>query len=364
MQIGTGSLTEQGTVIAPDPARSQYDIQIPWLIAGDREQSRALDNVDMSSLSALFHHPASTDAEQRDSSVQAGSRLVESRDHPVFAQSLPGDQVVSDIVERIEKYAGISDLDNLTSRFVIKYLTERCYGRHITLGDEHILNDLKQWGSADCIARYLSRELMNILLRPTCVSVDLSSAQPFLWTHDMPLPKSNKTIFRSVAAVNDFEREFAAFLDRCEDVIRFASLAVADQRSLVVRARDGSPFPSVLPYDPDWIVVSHRNDDLRYWIASTKERPHDSQEQHQFMATEWCNIATRITGHCWRYIHVQPENPSSDFPSFHSLNVHHVVCFLTAFRAAQKVPTSLAEMLQMRDEGRRSRSSLSIFKLL
>ena len=357
MQIGTGSLTEQGTVIAPDPARSQCDIQIPWLIAGDREQSRALDNVDMSSLSALFHHPASTDAEQRDSSVQSGSRIVESREHPVFAQSVPGDQVVSGIVERIEKYTGIRNPDNLTSRFVIRYLTERCYGRHIRLGDEHILSDLKQWGSVDCVARYLSQELMKILLRPTCVSVDLSSAEPFFWTHDMPLLKSNKTIFRSVAAVNDFEREFAVFLDRCEDVIRFTSLAVADQRSLVVRARDGSPFPPLLPYDPDWIVVSHRNGDLRYWIASTKERPQDAQEQHQFMAAEWCNIATRTTGHCWRYIHVEPEKPFSDFPSFHSLNVHHVVRFLAAFRAAQRVPTSLAELLQMRDEGRRSWNS-------
>lgn len=346
-------LSEQGVVIAPDPARLNYDIEIPWLVPGERERSQSLDDLDMSSLKALLRHPGSVDPERRDASVHGSSRMVQSREDPVFAQSVPSTQVISEIVERIEKYIGINNFENSTSRFVNRYLNERCYGRQIRLNEDHIVADFVQSNSGDYIARYLSKELMRILLRPTCVEIDLFSTVPFTWMCDVPLVNSSKTIFRSVATVNDFEREFAVFLDRCEDVIRFTSLAVADRRSLVVRDGCGSPFPSILPCDPDWIVVSRHNGDLRYWIVSTKNRPRDMQDQHQFMATEWCEIAKRTTGQCWRYIHVDPAKPFSEFPSFQSLNVHHVSRTLSAFRAAQKIPTSLDEMLRMRDEGRR-----------
>lgn len=353
MQTGAGRFSEQGVVIAPDPARSNYDIEIPWLVTGERAQSQALDDLDMSSLKALLRHPGAVDPEGRDASVHAGSRIAESREDPVLAQSVPSTQVVSDIVERIEKYIGINNFENSTSRFVNRYLKERCYGQQIRLNEDHIVADLIQSNSGDYIARYLSKELMRILLQPTCVKIGLSSTVPFVWKRDVPLVNSSKTIFRLVATVNDFEREFAVFLDHCEDVIRFTSLAVADRRSLVIRDVHGSPFPSILPCDPDWIIVSRHNGDLRYWIASTKDRPRDMQDQRQFMATEWCEIAKRTTGQCWRYIHVDPARPLSEFPSLQALNVHHVARTLSAFRAAQKIPTSLDEMLRMRDEGRR-----------
>lgn len=357
MQTGTGSLAEQGVVIAPDPTRSNYDIEIPWLVAGEREQPQALDNLDMTALRALLHHPWSMNPEPRDASVLVGSRMVESREHTVFAQSVPCEQIISGIVENIGKYTGIVDMDGSISRAVYRYLENRCYGRRVTLSDHNILSDLKQWGSVDFIARYLSQELMKLLFQPTCVKISLNSTEPFTWMHDVSLFESSKTIFPSVATVNDFEREFAAFLDCCEDVVRFTSLAVADQRSLVIRARDGSPLPSMLRCDPDWVVVSRHHGGLLYWLASTKDHPLDMQNQDQFMAAEWCKIATKKTGQCWRYIHVNPERSFSEFPSFQSLNVHHISRDLAAFRAAQKVPTSLAEMLQVRDEGRRSWSS-------
>ena len=42
---------------------------------------------------------------------------------------------------------------------------------------------------------------------------------------------AEKTIFNYVATYNDFERSFAAFLDRAEDVARFAALGTTEQRN-------------------------------------------------------------------------------------------------------------------------------------
>lgn len=354
MQAGTVNHTEPGVVIAPDPARSKYDIEIPWLVVGEREQSRALDDVDVSLFKVLFYHPVSADSEEINTSNDGGDRIAESREISVISQGVPREQFVADIVERIGKYIGVVDLDHSVSRIVYNYLSKRCYGRHIGNHDGRAFLDLIRSDSGDYIARYLSEELIDVIFQPTCIKIALSSTAPFNWTYDMHLIESRKTIFRSVASVNKFERNFAGFLDRCEDVICFASLAVADQHSIVLRGEDGSLFSSILPYDPDWIVVHHYHGSLRYWIASTKERPSNEMEKHQFIATEWCERATKTTGNYWQYICIDPDRCFSTYPSFQALIVHHVSRDLAAFRAAQKVSISLEEILQMRDEGRRS----------
>ena len=341
-------------MIAPDPARSKYDIEIPWLVVGEREQSRALDDVDVSSFKVLFYHPVSADSEEINASNDAGDHMAESREKSVISQGVPREQFVADIVERIGNYIGVVDLDHSVSRIVHSYLCNRCYGRHIGNDDGRAFLDLIRSDSGDYVARYLSKELIDTIFQPTCIKIDLSSTAPFNWAHDAPLIESDKTIFRSVTTVNKFERQFAVFLDRCEDVFCFTSLAVADQHSIVLRGEDGSLFSSILPYDPDWIVVHRHNDRLRYWIASTKERPSNEMEKDQFIATEWCNRATKTTGNYWQYICIDPDRCFSTYPSFQALIVHHVSRDLAAFRAAQKVSTSLEEILQMRDEARRS----------
>ena len=357
MQARTVNPTEPGVVIAPDPARSKYDIEIPWLVVGEREQSRALDDVDVSLFKVLFYHPVSADSEEINTSNDGGDRIAESRETSVISQGVPREQFVADIVERVGKYIGVFDLDHSVSRIVYSYLSSRCYGRHIGSDDGRAFLDLIRSDSGDYIARYLSRELMDIIFQPTCIKIDLSSTAPFNWAYDMHLIESKKTIFRSVASVNKFERDFAVFLDRCEDVICFASLAVADQHSIVLRGEDGSLFSSLLPYDPDWIVVHRHNDRLRYWIASTKERSSREKIKHRFIATEWCKSAAKTTGNYWQYICIDPDRCFSTYPSFQALIVHHVSRNLEAFRAAQKVSTPLEEMLKMRDEGRRSWNS-------
>jgi type III restriction enzyme len=50
----------------------------------------------------------------------------------------------------------------------------------------------------------------------------LSTCQPFPWSR--PVWEGTKTVFNLVPCDNDFEREFAKFLDGCPDVSAFAKL--------------------------------------------------------------------------------------------------------------------------------------------
>lgn len=350
MQTGTGSLTEQSVVVAPSPERAKYDIEIPWLIRGENGHSRALETFETSALRILFHGFGSI---QFDAPVDSDGRKVESGVRKAIHQGLPSDLFVSDIVEKIGKYTGIRDSNESVSRVILEYLEHRCFGQPVALNECSDTADLLRTGLSDYIARYLSREFIRARHDPKCVKFALSSTSPFAWMHDIPLIEASKTIFNYVATWNQYEREFAKFLDRCEDVLRFTSLGVNQRKSLVFQGQERLPYSSsILPCDPDWVVVHDYNGEVWNWIIGTKMHTHRDDLRNEFMATEWCEIATQSTGSCWQYILVDPRIGFEQFPSFQSLIVSESCRSIAALRAAQRAPTSIEEIIHLRDEGR------------
>lgn len=352
MQPSRGDLTKGGVVIAPDPSRAKHDIEIPWLVRGESARSQVPMSLETSALSNLFHDSESMYLGQFDASIDIDGREVASDRRKTIHQGLPKEAIVSDIVEKIGKYTGIHDADQSISRIVLEYLERRCFGQPMVLNERPETVDLLRRGLSDYIARYLSREFVQDKYNPKCVTVALSATNPFTWMHDIPLIEASKTIFNYVATLNQYERNFAKFLDRCEDVSSFTSLGVRKRDSLVRKGQQGLSSPSILSCDPDWIVVHYYNGEVWNWIITTKDHAPQNAPRNEFMITEWCEIATDFTGTCWQYLSVDPRIGFKRFPLFQSLIVDDVCRSLAALRATQKTPTSIEEILEMRDEGR------------
>lgn len=353
MQASEGTLTSRETVIAPDPSRSKYDIEIPWLIRGRRANSRALENLDVESLRVLFHDPTLLDSELYGESVDNYARSAESGWGNAIHQGLPSDIIVSYIAEIIGNYIGINDLEKSVSSAVRVYLERRCFGRTLSLNNSPEVVDLLRAGLSDYVARYLSREIMQIEYKPMCIEIALSSTNSFKWIHDIPLTEAKKTIFNYVATLDQSERGFARFLDRSEDVLSFTSLGVKERKSLVFQGINESLSSLLLPCHPDWAVVQSYNEEVWNWIIGTKYFSHKGDSKNEFMTAEWCELATQATGKRWQYILIDPNTDFEQIPSFQALVVDNVLGVLAALRSAQRVSTSLEEILQMRDEGRR-----------
>ncbi len=354
MQTGEADFKEQGVVIAPDPSRSKYDIEIPWLTRGEGEHSRALENLDPGVLRALFHDPAAVYTGSSRASLESNNHKIESRRTRSVNQGLPSDIIVSDIVAGIIRYTGINGSDHHVSRVVREYLDRRCFGKQLVLNDHAEILQQMDTDLSDYIARHLSREFVQKIYNPVCINLTMSATKPFTWVYDDPLIKASKTIFNYVATSHTYERSFAMFLDRCVDVHRFTSLGVAEQGSLVVQGQDGFSPSSILPYDPDWVVVHYHNGGIRYWIVGTKHHSSNDDARNELITREWCKIATRSTGDCWRYISVDPDIDFERFSTFQGLIVDNVCRALSALAATQRVSTSLEEIREMRDEGRRT----------
>ena len=352
MQPSRGDLTKRGVVIAPDPSRAKFDIEIPWLVRGESAHTQAPVSLETSALSNLFHDFGSMFLGQFDASVDIDGREVESDRRKTIHQGLPSEVIVSDIVEKIGEYTGIHDVDQSISRIVLEYLERRCFGQPVVLNERSETIDLLRTGLSDYIARYLSREFIQDKYNPKCVNVALSATSPFTWVHDIPLIEAGKTIFNYVATWNQHERDFAKFLDRCEDVLSFTSLGVQKRDSLVMKGQKGLSSRSILSYDPDWIVVHYYNGEVWNWIITTKDHAPKNARRNEFLTTEWCEIATNLTGICWQYISVDPRIEFEKFSSFQSLIVDDVCRTIAALRATHQASTSIEEILQMRDEGR------------
>lgn len=109
------------------------------------------------------------------------------------------------------------------------------------------------------------------------------------------------TIFNYVATYNDFESEFAKFLDRCPDILRFAALAEHFTR---FRVDYLSPSGAIKFYYPDFVAVQKVNGKRINWIIETKGQVYEAVAYKEASILDWCKKVSAQTGDTWNYIRV------------------------------------------------------------
>lgn len=144
----------------------------------------------------------------------------------------------------------------------------------------------------------------------------LSSCQPFPWSRKVL--EANKSVFNMTPCDNDFERDFARFLENAEDVTAFAKLPQPFGFSIdYVDA--GMNLRS---YYPDFVALDSGG---QHWLIETKGMESAEVSQKDAAAGNWCENASALTGTSWRYRKVpqkgfevlQPRN-LGDLAALHS----------------------------------------------
>jgi len=191
-----------------------------------------------------------------------------------------------------------------------EYVANICFGQRINLEDEYVRLNLGNPKLQDLIARYLSRKIGELVAESRPLEFDrkdfkLSYVEPFSWRRNLPLLVCTKTIFNLVATYNPFEKSFAEFLEKCSDVLRFASLGTTEQESGTQFKVDYiKPSGAIGFYYPDWAAVQKTDDGEVNWIIETKGREYEGTEAKDASIKDWCNNVSSQTGMQWRYIRV------------------------------------------------------------
>ena len=154
---------------------------------------------------------------------------------------------------------------------------------------------------------------------------------------------------------NNFERGFAAFLDRADDVLCFAALGSTGQGNLgtffridYLKASGAIGF-----YYPDWVVVQKDTEGEEvHWIIETKDRVREGTEQRDAAVQEWCRRVTEVTGVPWNYIRVDQTSFRTDFATLRQLVFKVIGNAMFLERDRRNTTMSRKEVRQVLDEGR------------
>jgi type III restriction enzyme len=123
----------------------------------------------------------------------------------------------------------------------------------------------------------------------------LSTCPPFPWSR--PVWQGRKCVFNLVPCDNEFEREFAKFLDNVTDVRAFAKLPGPFGFSIEYT----DPAMNLRHYEPDFVAVDTAG---VHWLLETKGQETAEVPRKDAAAARWCETASQLSGVAWKYMKV------------------------------------------------------------
>jgi type III restriction enzyme len=129
-------------------------------------------------------------------------------------------------------------------------------------------------------------------------AIKLSDTRPFVWSK-LVYP-ANRCIFNYVPCDNDFEADFAAFLDRAEDVMAFSK--IVSKIGFFVEYKDSKDNHRW--YYPDFVVAIGEGERL---IIETKGLEDVEVKYKDNRIKKWCKDATGLSDSKWSFIRVDQE---------------------------------------------------------
>jgi len=183
---------------------------------------------------------------------------------------------------------------------VREFLEHKAFGHRVDLEDPAVVKAIStQMAHYVCVSIFKKalqeltiEEQKPELLEPARM---LSACQPFPWSR--PVWEGQKCIFNLVPCDNDFEREFAKFLDNAGDVAGFAKLPRAF--GFTIEYTDSNM--NLRNYEPDFVAIDKSG---VHWLLESKGQENLDVQRKDVAAIRWCENATALTGEQWKYLKV------------------------------------------------------------
>ena len=294
--------------IMPDPEKLDKDILLPSLspvLVRKKTLAEEIESLDV--MREAFDAPTlpykSSDEAARTFQYE-GYDLLTLQKMVERTYTLPE---ISTSQEAVSYYAKrIAQEVKLPSQFaalvpkVQEFLSQRAFGKLVDLDDPAVIKAINS-----NVAQYVTVQTFVKALRPLVVEEmepqllsegrRLSETPPF--PHSRQTLPARNTIFNMVAVGNEFELNFAKFLEIAPDVDRFAKLP--EQFGFAIEYTDSNN--NLRYYEPDFVAVTS---DSAHYLLETKGQENTDVAHKDRAAILWCENATRLTGTIWHYIKV------------------------------------------------------------
>lgn len=294
------------TTVAPDVSKLDHDITVPILspiLARKKTLAEEIAGIDVSKLTCPRLPMKEGDAAAQQFHYEGVDiitlqKLVE-RDYTI-PEPQTSEEVISYYAKRIAQDVKLPSQFAALVPKVREFLQDRAFGRTVNLTSKAIIRAI-----ATSVAQYVTVKTFATVLRALVVEElsptlehpgrPLSETEPFPFSR--PTFDADKTVFNLVAADNEFERDFARFLQDAVDVTSFAKLP--RRFGFAIEYTDSAT--NLRYYEPDFVAV---DGDGRHYVIETKGQENIDVVHKDRAATIWCENAALLTDVTWSYMKV------------------------------------------------------------
>jgi type III restriction enzyme len=218
--------------------------------------------------------------------------------------SIPEPQTAEEVIgyyaRRIAQDVKLPSQFSVLAPKVREFLETKAFGERVDLSEPAMI---KAIGSN--VAQYVTvktfvdalRKLVISELQPQLLHAGrmLSETPPFPWSR--PTLAADKSVFNLVPCHNEFEKEFAQFLQKANDVLRFAKLP--EQFGFAIEYTDNAG--NLRYYEPDFVALTA---DGTHYIVETKGLEDVNVANKDRAAKLWCENTSRLSSKPWAYLKV------------------------------------------------------------
>jgi type III restriction enzyme len=294
------------TTIAPDEGKLARDIRVPVLspiLARKKSLAEEIAAIDVSKLTCPRFPKRDGDAAAQvfhyeGVDIITLQKLVE-RDYKI-PEPQTAEEVISYYAKRIAQDVKLPSQFAALVPKVRDFLQNKAFGEAVDLTDKGIIRAI-----ATSVAQYVTVKTFATVLRALVVEQllptlehsgrALSETEPFPFSR--PAFEASKTVFNLVAADNEFERQFAQFLQESADVSSFAKLP--RRFGFAIEYTDSAT--NLRYYEPDFVAVDTEG---WHYLIETKGQENIDVAHKDRAATIWCENATLLTEVSWTYMKV------------------------------------------------------------
>ncbi len=298
-------------VIGPVREKLKYDIVIPVTRPSLTRNCRKLSELNVDSFEAVAELDRAGGSQRINLKMDHAITETEVGRDDVELQPLMVQDALADVTNKVMDAARLTGCFADLLPIVREYVEKRCFGREVNLAEDWIRSHLSGSDSREAIAGLLARKIGELTVERRSIEFAnaehrLSETRPFIWRRNLPALEAEKTVFNFVATYNDYERSFAEFLNRADDVLRFASLATTEQGGAATTFRVDylKSSGAVGFYYPDWAIVQASSDGEVNWIIETKGRIWPDTQAKDEAIRSWCLQVSSATCRPWRFARV------------------------------------------------------------
>lgn len=310
LKLGTYNVGEeklQIITVQPDPAKMQHDIGLPEITPVLERKKSMEQEIAALDVMAFRVNPLpmkQADVEEPQTFFYEGRDILTAAIEFEREYKIPSAQTAGEVIGYYARR--IAQDIKLPSQFaalapkVKEFFQHKAFGESLDLDQPKVISAMSSNIACFVVLKEFNKALSALLIdekEPVLLNAErkLSTTPPFPFGK-LSFP-ARKTVFTVAACDNQFEYDFAKYLEACDDVESFAKLPF--EFGFTIPYTDEQL--NIRRYYPDFVV---RLVSGEHWLVETKGQETITVAHKDRAARLWCENVSKLTETTWNYVKV------------------------------------------------------------